>query len=223
MRLSANKKFIFDDLANVNSQLNKYIDSLYEESALRVVESSPLDTTERVKNVTDLTEAYFEFVGNHAPSQYLERLSNYLMYDYLTSKLPNKKDAENPVLSKYQKIARDRFLMFVPSVKDPSGHVGSKSTNTITARDKRYKIFDYKDGNIETLTLFMDLENLLNRANLTEREKTAVQGILIMQESARSLAEKLGKTHPTVSSDLKKALEKLRQDDSIWQEFNNGY
>jgi hypothetical protein len=66
-----------------------------------------LSVSERNYFIKEMTESYVQAIGKKPPSRDLEALANYLMYEHLTDRSPDKMTTEEyPVLSERQQRTR---------------------------------------------------------------------------------------------------------------------
>lgn len=94
--------FNFDLLGDYKKQFREYAKALYSTGLRYSIEK-------RKALVERLTDSYVEAVGEAPDGRELEKLSNWLLLDYLASSKKNKTKQKNPFLSKRQTLRRKAY------------------------------------------------------------------------------------------------------------------
>lgn len=94
--------FSFDPFGDYKKQFREYSAALYMTGLKYPIKK-------RKELIKQLTDSYVEAVGEAPDGRELEKLSNWLLLDYLSSSKRNKTKQKNPFLSKRQILRRKAY------------------------------------------------------------------------------------------------------------------
>ena len=219
--------FKFTRKDKAKEEFSEYIDLLFQESANILATSSETDleglSKLRVNRSEALTEAYFEFMEEHAPPNLLERLATYLLYDYVTNRSRTKIEEKNAFHTERQER---RFLENTLLLSDIEFNEEIKTGN------KKIQVFEFDDfptnsrtGNklqrnevIDTtnyeqtdIDMREALKDIVNTSKLSTREREIITALALEGKEPVEIARELGITRQTVHIQINSAREKVRK------------
>lgn len=98
---------------NANSQLNNYINVMFEQRLRAKKNNEPLNDEKYVKETDEMLEEYFLIMEQYPPSNYLDRIGTLLMFGFVSSNSKNKMDEDYAFET--ERLQRDREGMVFPS------------------------------------------------------------------------------------------------------------
>lgn len=219
--------FHFTQKDKAQQKFSDYIDLLFQETANIIASDKEISKDElnklRIKRSEDLTEAYFEFMGQHVPPNLLERLATYLLYDYVKNRSRSKINEENAFHTERQER---RFLENTMLLSEIEFNESIKTGN------KKVQVFEYDDfpmnnrtgnklqrnevldtTNHEHIDFEMQetLEEIVETSKLSPKEKQIITLLALEEKEPAEIARDLGITRQTVHIHINSAREKIRK------------
>ena len=198
-------------------QAHEYTDVLVEEAYRRKDEGNPTSSDERVTKSDALCESCFDQVGVYPPPNVLTRLAWYIVFDEMTDMHPDKMTREEyPIMSEPQ---RRRRFNEIPSKnvyfngKDFVGIVKTcekKDTDDTGRINKRPIYSTLSDEEKEAKDTEIDVMKIIDKAELTERQKEAIELVYFEGLTQSEAAKRMGISQPNVSSYIDYSLKKMK-------------
>lgn len=209
--------YIFE-LGNHTEQAHDYTSELIDEAYRRKADDKPVASHERVQKADELCEAHYAQIGQWPVESVLTRLAWYIVFDEMTDPHPDKVSREEyPVLSKSQEKRRQREVPSKNVYFDKRDYVGfrtvyEKDDREGSGRVRKYPIYnEASDKKAEKHVTGIDVMELLNNANLTERQREAIKLTFFDGLTQEQAAKVLGVQKSTINEHLTIALRKLRE------------
>ena len=197
----------------MTESINKYyhdkITALYDEykdTKIRMGKGVP--DNERLDNAEAITEHYYKAYGRRAPRAILSRLATYLLLDTLTDTHPDKMARdEYPVMSYSQAgryFARNGTLAPEPYTQESV--MGRKSSAKEWGSGNSDALLFADDPMLLSVIEKTDLHTLLDNANLTERQRQAIDLVYFEDMTQEQAAEVMGVGRVTVATLIRRSL-----------------
>ena len=182
------------------------------------VHAVSIPPNKRIESADAIVEHYVEVNGERPPSSVLSRLATYLLLDNLTDDFPDKVSRDDyPILS-YTQIGRRRREIPSENVYFDKSDFGGmrtvyeKDDNNDTGDAKYYPVYspivDEVDVRIEAS---MEVKSILNKANLTYRQRQAIDLIYFRDLTQEQAAKVMGVRKHTTNEHLALGLRNLRE------------
>ena len=182
------------------------------------VHAVSIPPNKRIESADAIVEQYVEANGKRPPSSVLSRLATYLLLDNLTDDFPDKVSRDDyPILS-YTQIGRRRREIPSENVYFDKSDFGGMRTvyekdGSNDSGDAKYypvysPIVDEDDVRIEAS---MEVKSILNKANLTYRQRQAIDLIYYKDMTQGQAAEIMGVSERAVRQFLRVSLDKMKE------------
>lgn len=167
----------------------------------------------RIENADALIEDYIEQHGKRPPASVLSRLATYVLLDTLTDSHPDKMSREEyPIMSYGQTgryFARNGALSPEPYTQESV--MGRKSSAKEWGSDNSDALLFADDPMLMGVIESADLFALLDNANLTDRQRQAIDLVYFEDMTQEQAAEVMGVTRQAVDLYARNAINKLRR------------
>ena len=208
---------------NANSQLNDYINVMFEQRLRAKKNNEPLNDEKYVKETDEMLEEYFLIMEQYPPSNYLDRIGTLLMFGFVSSNSKNKMDEDYAFET--ERLQRDREGMVFPSTNTlyRVDSMGKKSHSvfyndelvTSNRAEKQSNLLDFNSSSFnpteEKGSGNAELDLLFQKAKLKPREKELIKLHFLHQMSIGDISKLKKWTKSTVHQFLTEGVEKLQR------------
>src|SRR5699024_3834509 len=179
---------------------------------------STIPPNRRIESADAIVEQYVEINGKRPPSSVLSRLATYLLLDNLTDDFPDKVSRdEYPVLS-YTQIGRRRREIPSENVYFDKSDFGGmrtvyeKDDDKDSGDAKYYPVYSptVDEDDVRNVAA-MEVKSILNKANLTYRQRQAIDLIYFRDLTQEQAAKVMGVRKHTTNEHLALGLRNLRE------------
>ena len=167
----------------------------------------------RIERSNSIIEEYIDKHDKTPPSAILSRLATYVLLDTLSDSHPDKMSLEEyPIMSYGQTgryFARNGTLAPEPYTQDSV--MGRKSSAKEWGSDNSDALLFADDSMLMDVIESADLEALLVNANLTDRQRQAIDLVYFEDMTQEQAAEVMGVTRQAVDLYARNAINKIRR------------
>ena len=172
----------------------------------------------RIESADDIVEQYVEANGKRPPASVLSRLATYLLLDTLADTHPDKVARDDyPILS-YTQIGRRRREIPSENVYYDKSDFGGmrtvyeKDDDKDSGDAKYYPVYSpiVDEDDVRNVAA-MEVNSILNKANLTDRQRQAIDLIYFKDLTQVQAAKVMGVKKHTVNEHLSIGLKNLRE------------
>ena len=205
---------------NANSQLNDYINVMFEQRLRAKKNNEPLNDEKYVKETDEMLEEYFLIMEQYPPSNYLDRIGTLLMFGFVSSNSKNKMDEDYAFETEQLMNKRQGRVLPSSNIQHQLLKTGSrKNFNNDTELETPLQVFqtsvlckNQPEFNPQEYAI-LDKENqeeLLKWLNLTEIEENIL--LLYFQEGSTfdEIAKKLKMPKTTVFDSYSRIKSKVK-------------
>lgn len=167
----------------------------------------------RIERANDLIEKYIEVIGERPPASVLSRLATYILLDTLTDSHPDKMAREEyPIMSYGQTgryFARNCTIAAEPYTQ--GSVMGRKSSAKEWGNGNSDALLFADDPMLMGVIESVDLYALLDNANLTDRQRQAIDLVYFEDMTQEQAAKVMGVTRQAVDLYARNAINKMRR------------
>src|SRR5690625_3677598 len=174
---------------------------------------STIPPNKRIESADVIVEHYVEANGERPPSSVLSRLATYLLLDTLADTHPDKMARdEYPVMS-YRQTGRyfARNGTIAPEPYTQESVMGRKSSAKEWGSDNSDALLFADNPMLLDVIEKADLYALLDSANLTDRQRQAIDLVYFEDMTQEQAAEVMGVSQPNIKAYIDNSFDKIRK------------
>lgn len=191
----------------------------YTDLLFYLARKSESTAEERCARVEALTEAYFEHTGGYWPDRYrvLDRLATLILHKELSDRHPDKMTREEfPIMSDRQEERLFEKMRLHAAIeyrgRETNGRRATHFTDDAgSPRVGKSRLPMPYDDFFEHVDSAMDLQDVMNTARLTDRQRQAVELVYFEDKTQEEAGRTLGLSRNSIDTHLRAALDKLRK------------
>ena len=193
----------------VHDDITALFDAYYD--AKKAGNSIP--PNKRIESADALIEDYIEQHGKRPPASVLSRLATYVLLDTLSDNHPDKMSREEYPIMSYGQTGRyfARNGTIAPEPYAQESVMGRKSSAKEWGSDNSDALLFADDPMLMGVIESADLYALLDNANLTDRQRQAIDLVYFEDMTQEQAAEVMGVRKHTVNEHLSIGLRNLRE------------
>src|SRR5690625_868218 len=170
-------------------------------------------SNKRIEAANAIIEEYIEAHAERPPASALRRLATYVLLDTLTDSQPDKMSREEYPIMSYGQTGRyfARNGTIAPEPYTQESVMGRKSSAKEWGSDNSDALLFADDPMLLDVINTADLYALLDNANLTDRQRQAIDLVYFEDMTQEQAAEVMGVTRQAVDLYARNAINKLRR------------
>lgn len=167
----------------------------------------------RNESANSIVEQYVEINGKRPPASVLSRLATYVLLDTLSDNHPDKMSREEYPIMSYGQTGRyfARNGSIAPEPYTQESVMGRKSSAKEWGSDNSDALLFADDPMLLNVIESVDLYALLDNADLTDRQRQAIDLVYFEDMTQEQAAEVMGVTRQAVDLYARNAINKIRR------------
>jgi len=167
----------------------------------------------RIESADAIVEHYVEVNGKRPPASVLSRLATYILLDTLTDPHPDKMSREEYPIMSYGQTGRyfARNGTIAPEPYMQESVMGRKTSAKEWGNDNSDALLFADDPMLLNVIESVDLYALLDNANLTDRQRQAIDLVYFEDLTQEQAAKVMGVTRQAVDLYARNAINKIRR------------